>query len=296
MEDQKTNSNQPEPHDSAHAGHVESGLPRLRTFADDLSEEIKKKGTTTASIVQAERERAAREIALDQDVGATVAKYKNPALLVGTMLLIGVGAAVLLGAYFYSALVMPENVSQTPSIIFPNKVVSLTVPPYQEVPDTLALERFAVNLPLGEIERIDLTLEGATTTVRTLLETLGAPATLLREAQSVMFGVHSFERNQPFIIIEVTQYDRAFGAMLTWEEEMGRSFGNFFKPVGGTVPPTLAFTDRVIQNIDVRVSQNEWPILYAFPRRDVVVITTNQYTLQEVLTRLSAQNNSSVVP
>jgi len=285
MEDtnQKTTSN------------TEPDLPRLRTFADDLSEEIKRKGVTSASIVQAERERAAREVALGDTPVSTISRYKNPALLVGALVLVVAGSVGLVGAYFYSTLV-PPAVAETPSIIFPNKITALTVPSYQTLPDTLALERFAVSLPLGEIARIDVTQDGVgTTTVETLLSALSVPPALLREARSVMFGVHSFERNQPFIIIEVTQYDRAFGAMLEWEEEMGRSLGNYFKPVGGLVPPTTLFTDKVVQNIDIRVSQKEWPIMYAFPERDIVVITTNQYTLQEILTRLSAQNNATVV-
>lgn len=280
-------------HSPDHAGHVDPALPRLRTFADDLSEEIKRKGTTTASIVQAERERAAREISLDQEPETKASAYKNPLLLIGTTVLVGVGAVALIGAYFFASLTLTSEVARERSIIFPNKIVDLTVPEHQELRDTLALERFAVNLPLGEVERIDLTLESGTSTPRGLLTELEAPSALLREARSVMIGVHSFERNQPFIIIGVTQFDRSFGAMLEWEEELGRALGNFFKPVNGAVPPTLAFTDKVIQNIDVRVSQKEWPILYAFPRRDVLVITTNQYTLQEILTRLNAQNNTS---
>lgn len=281
---------QPEVHDPAHAGHVEPELPRLRTFADDLSVEIKKKGTTVASIVQAERERAAREIALDQDEAPKPSKWKNPLLLTVALALIALGIVGVIGAYVYSTIVETVDPKITPSIIFPNKVTEETQPTYQTLADTLALERAEVNLSLGEIERIDVTLANATTTDREILRALGAPEALIREAETVMLGIHSFNRNQPFIIIEITQYDRAYGAILKWEEEMARALGNFYKPEGGKVPPTLVFDDKVFQNIDTRVSQAEWPILYAFPRRDVLVITTNQYTLSEILTRLNAQN------
>lgn len=281
---------QPEVHNPAHAGHVEPELPRLRTFADDLSGEIKKKGATVSSIVQAERERAAREIALDQEEVPQVAKWKNPLLLTIALALIALGVVGVIGAYLYSTIVETVDPKITPSIIFPNKVTEELQPTYQTLSDTLALERAEVNLSLGEVERIDVTLANASTTEREILRALGAPETLIREAKSVMLGIHSFNRNQPFIIIEVAQYDRAYGAMLKWEEEMARALGNFFKPENGKVPPTLVFDDKVFQNIDTRVSQAEWPILYAFPRRDILVITTNQYTLSEILTRLNAQN------
>ena len=287
----------PEPvHDPTHKGHVESDLPHLRTYADDLSEEMKRKGSTLTSIVSAERERAARELALDQvdqSDETVVSKWKNPVLLVGTAVL-SLAALVAIGVTIYVTQFTGEAVvPQTPSIIFPNKVVADVVPSHLTLSDALASERLNSSLSLGEIERIDITLEVGTTSTQDLLAKFNPPPEILREAKSVMFGIHSFDRNQPFIIIEVGQYDRAYGAMLKWEEDMGRSLGNFYKPLDGKVPPTTIFTDKVIQNIDVRVSQPEWPILYAFPRKDVLVITTNQYTLQEILTRLTAQTGTA---
>jgi hypothetical protein len=257
---------------------------------------MKRKGTTLTSIVSAERERAARELALDQTQESEetiVSKWKNPVLLIGTAVL-SLAAIAAIGATVYVMVFTGSTVPvAAPSIIFPNKVVADVVPSYLTVSDALASERQTSSLSLGEVERVDLTLETGSSTVQDLLATFNPPPELLREARSIMFGVHSFDRNQPFIIIEVTQYDRAYGAMLKWEEDMGRSLGNFYKPLDGKAPPTTLFTDKVIQNIDVRVSQPEWPILYAFPRKDVLVITTNQYTLQEILTRLSAQTSTS---
>lgn len=290
--DQKDVSNpapQPAPHDPTHAGHIDPTLPRLRTFADDLSEEIKKKGATTASIVQAERERAARELALDQEEAPRPKTWKGPLMLTSALVFIGLGALVLVGAYVFSLRDTTTGGDAVQSIIFPNKVIAREQPPYQTLPALLALERTAADLSLGEIARIDTTLANASTTPQEVLRALGAPETLVREARSVMLGIHSFNRTQPFIVIEITQYDRAYGAMLSWEEEMGRSLNDFFKPENGTVPPTLTFTDRVFQNVDTRVSGGEWPILWAFPRRDVLVVTTNQYTLSEIATRLFAQ-------
>lgn len=281
------------PHNPEHEGHIDPALPRLRTFADDLSEEIKKKGTTTASIVQAERERAAREIALQDDTVAKPPAWRNPVLLGTALVLIVAGVVGVTGAYIYSSIVETVSPTITPSIIFPNKIVTVVQPGYQALPDTLALRRIESNLSLGEIERMDVVLAEASSTPREILRALNVPEALVREAMSVMLGVHSFDRNQPFIIVEVTQYDRAYGALLKWEEDMGRALGNFYKPLEGKVPPTTVFTDKVFQNIDTRVSQPEWPIVYAFPRRDVLVITTNQYTLSEILTRLTAQNTGT---
>ncbi len=276
-----------------HEGHIDADLPRIRTYAEDLSEEIKKKGSTLATIVGAERERAARELSLQTDEEPPKNKYRNPLLLVGAGALVVLGVGVIATALYLASTGASSTPPPTPSIIFPNKIVPLTVPEGRSIAETLGHERMSADLSLGEIERIDLTLTGATTSAQSILAGLNAPPALLREAKGVMVGVHSFDHTQPFIIITVTQYDRAFGAMLNWEEDIGRSMGGFFKPLNGTTPPTTLFSDMVFQNIDARVSQAGWPILYAFPRKDVLVITTNQYTLQEVLTRLNAQTTTT---
>jgi hypothetical protein len=286
----------PAVHDPAHEGHIDADLPRLKTFADDLSDEMKRKGTTLASIVTDERERAGRAVLSDAEEDPWYRRNFNNILLVGSVF-IGVAAILALAVGVYVSFIADDSTpTPTPSIIYPNRVAAFTVPDYDTVVGALASERSRALLALGEIERIDLSLEGVTTTPQDLIAELAPPPGLVRETRSVMFGIHSFNRNQPFIILEVTQYDRAFGAMLAWEEDMGRSLDAFFKPHGGTVPPTTLFTDRVFENLDLRVSQTAWPIIYTFPRRDVLVITTNEQTLREVLTRLNAQQGAPVLP
>jgi hypothetical protein len=57
-----------------------------------------------------------------------------------------------------------------------------------------------------------------------------------------------------------------------------------------------AFVDRVVDNHDSRVIQNaagDILLLWTFLDRNTLVITTNQYTLSEVISRL---NTSSLVP
>ena len=76
--------------------------------------------------------------------------------------------------------------------------------------------------------------------------------------------------------------------MLVWEGGMAETLGDFFKPVNATGrPPELHFTDGIFKNIDVRSSERTWPIVYAFPERDLLIITTNENTLTEILTRLA---------
>lgn len=280
-------------HDPHHEGHLEPDLPHIRTYSYDLNEEIKKKGSTLTSIVGAERERTARELASNKfPEPQTPKRTTRVILLITAIVLIGVSISALAGTFYYLS-IDSALVPQTPQLIFPNKVTALIVPQKRGLTDLLATMRTQTTLSLGEIQRIDITLENATTSAQHILSRLGVPSGLVREANALITGTHAFNYNQPFIIVQVMQYDRAYGAMLGWEEDMGRALGAWYRPLNGTVPPTLLFTDKVIQNIDTRVSQSAWPILYAFPRRDILVITTNQHTLQEILTRLNAQLSTS---
>lgn len=279
-------------HDAAHEGHIDSTLRSVRTYADDLSEEIKKKGSTLTSIVGAERERTARELAQGDEGERPAPQWRRKVLLFGAGALIVVGIGIVgTAVWLISEAVTPEPVA--PSIIFPNKIITVETDSRRPLADQLGIERNATKLSLGEIARFDILVDGATTTASTLLSEFDAPSSLLREVRSVMVGVHSFNRVQPFLILEVTQFDRAYSAMLGWEEELGREFGAFFKPYTDTPIPTTLFVDKVYRNIDTRQSQKEWPILYTFPRRDLLVITTNEQTLQEILTRLAAEVTTS---
>lgn len=269
----------------------QSDLPRIRTYADDLSEEIRKKGATLSSIVGAERERSARELAINDDGPPVVKKgeqRKGLLLFGGMVLFILLGVGIVGTAFFFSS--QQQTSTQKISIIFANKSIAAPTNSERSFTDALAGIRNNAKLSLGEIAEFEITIDGATTTAQQVLQKLNAPSSLIREARSGMVGIHSFNYYQPFIIIEITQYDRAFGAMLDWEEEMGRSFGAFFRPLNGGVAPTTLFKDAVYKNIDLRKSQESWPILYAFPRRDILVITTNESTLQEIITRLNAQS------
>ena len=273
----------------------DNGLPRIRTYADDLSDEIRKKGTTLTSIVGAERERSARELALaDLEVPSQAEQgggYRWYFAAAAVTLVVAGIVAVVAAIYFAASALAPEPPVR--SIIFPNSSIAVAVVGDRDLDDQLAAERDTARLSLGEIGRFDITVDGATTTPRALLEKFDPPAALLREVKGMMIGVHSFNYTQPFIIIEVTQYDRAYSAMLGWEEELGRALGTFYRPREGGAPPTMLFVDKVYRNIDTRQSQSEWPILYAFPRRDLLVITTNEATLQEILTRLAAESTTS---
>lgn len=265
---------------------AQSGIPRIRTYASDMSKVIRSRGETLSSIVAAQQENQPRE-----QTPARAPLSQRTIFILGGALLFVVLGIVLIGTVMFLTRADEEVPSVSQSIIFPNKTVSVSVLPGDDLIEALAIERAQATLSLGEIERIVVTQNGVALPPQELALRLGLPSALAREVVDLMVGVHSFDRNQPFLILEVGAYDRSFNALLTWERDMGRSLGDFFKPVSATsAAPNTVFADEIIRNNDVRKSQALWPLLYTFPTRTTIVITTNEFTLREVITRLGSQN------
>ena len=172
-----------------------------------------------------------------------------------------------------------------------NHIENLSVSENAALAPLLGGVRTGANMKLGELEEIVLSENGVRLSPEEILTRLGAPSSLARNATDIMVGIHLFHRNEPFILIRVSAYDRAFEGMLAWEKNMGDSLGAFFAPQNGPTPK-LTFFDRVFQNLDVRESQPEWRIQYGFPERNLLLLTTNESTIKEVLTRLSLQSGN----
>lgn len=269
----------------------QTGLPNIRTYASDMSEEIRKRGETLSTIVSAERSREEKEIGLEPQriEDEKKQKIKNILLLGGAGLLVTLGIGIVITLF----VLMGQSPAELPreSMIPVNKSVTVATEPRITLPVTLAKERTAAVLKLGEIEEIVITENGVPVPPQELLRRFGAPDVLVRNAIEVMVGVHAYNRTQPFIIISVSAYDRAFEGMLLWEATMGDTLGTFFAPINQKAP-ALKFTDQVFQNVDIRESQSEWRAVYTFPERNLLLITTNNSTVKEVLSRLSLQSGN----
>ncbi|MBU3968960.1 hypothetical protein KJ991_01970, partial [Patescibacteria group bacterium] len=127
-----------------------------------------------------------------------------------------------------------------------------------------------------------------------------------------MLGIHSVRNIEPFLILETSSFENAFAGMLEWEKNMENDLGPIFienssknktEDESGNemaldnstttsesfVNIKKTFEDMVIRNKDIRVLKDingNSKLMYFFPDRKTIVITTNQYTLVEVLDRL----------
>lgn len=261
-------------------------LPRIRTYAADMSRAIQSRGETLSSIVAAQQNATSRDTVPSEGGQRT----RQVLFIAGGVLFLILSIVTVTTTLFLSRQ-EDERRALPQSIIFPNETSTLEVA--DNATTLLASERETSTLLLGEIKRLVLTSSGMVLSPSETARAIGIPPVLAREVTDIMVGIHSFNRTQPFVILSISAYDRSFNALLASEPELARSFGDFFAPSGWSgEAPLLTFTDAVLRNVDVRMSQDEYPVLYAFPARTLVVLTTNEFTLREVMTRLgSAQQD-----
>ena len=118
--------------------------------------------------------------------------------------------------------------------------------------------------------------------------------------KNFFLGVHVFDGNQPVLIFKTDSYGEAFAGMLAWEKTIERDLSPLFDTqkslststtaasfLGGQTP----FKDIVVRNRDARavfLTQEKTKLLWAIPDRKTIIIATNQNSLIEILSRLSA--------
>lgn len=299
----------------------ESQVRAVQTYTSDISRVVEQGGVSTVSIAAAEAER--RHKGTEDGV---VEVARQPAqdgpsrlrlVLIATSIIFVLSGIIILAAF----LIPPAAPQQAAEPQTPFIAVDKTTPIATDgtgardiVMTELEAAREQVNLSLGLIERL---LPATPNAITGLADALPAqkffeliapnmPVDLLRTVAPVfLLGVHSFDENQSLLILRVDSYQQAYSGLLAWEHTMPQELAPLFtrRPslhIPGTAPaPTASttpqfiqtgFVDRVVENHDARVLENSTGdilLLWTFLDRNTVIITTNEFTLREVLRRLT---------
>ena len=117
------------------------------------------------------------------------------------------------------------------------------------------------------------------------------PPILLRSLRpDFMLGTHSFNKNQPFLVLKTDYYDNAFAGMLEWEGHLTEDLLTLFGQENRVQELSQRkWGDMVIKNKDTRVLldfDGNIALVYAFKDQRTLIITTSEDTLLEVSRRL----------
>lgn len=287
-----------------------SYIKPLRTYESDVADAIKSKNASLTKIAVAENIRRQKngesELRPKSPIG------KNILIFSLSMFLVALGAILLYN--FYISPKFSDNVPskfEAQSLITPDSRKEIVLAgQVSNFIDILSGAKNGVNKSLGTITEFYFTkpavggktLISAAEFIR-LLDT-NAPDALLRSlGEPFMFGYHEFNGTHPFLILTNSFYQNAFASMLKWEETMAEDLSFFIraslragdeavKPqsTADILRSSKAFTDMVIKNKDVRALSDQYDhivLLYTFFDKDTIIIGTNEFTLKEILDRMT---------
>lgn len=320
----------------------ESTVRPLQTYKSDI-EGVVQGGASVVSIAAAEAKRKD-----EQPKDAPAAQSGEPSRWVKIGMIAGGAALLAIAGGITAYIVMRPTtvpVVEAPKAPFIFTDDTALVPVSGATRDALMTEltaaRQSTSISLGLIRWLYVThpvsadTQPQQLTAQELLGTLSnnIPENFLRSLTGqYLLGIHSFDENQAFLLLQVDSYETAYAGMLAWERTMRQDLSPLFTrnpspkveaqpqlpattasttasstnqtatstaattlPSVSVIIPT-SFVDKVVENRDARVIVNQEGdilLLWTFLGRNIVLITTNEYTLREIISRMQ---NAPVVP
>ncbi|MEK9185105.1 MAG: hypothetical protein AAB866_03015 [Patescibacteria group bacterium] len=275
----------------------------LRTFEGDIADTIKGQNISVAKIAIAEKVKKEKSDLISPVPPSPL--LKNLLLFFVSILLIAGGLYMFYQFYYVpNSKVVIVNKTVVPNIIVSDIDKEVTIETMQdEINKVLLPENSIANLYITKGQGNTKKLINAQEFLSSLK--VNAPDQFIRTLlPDFMLGVHSFNGNNPFIILKTTLYQSAFAGMLKWEttlvDDMSVLFSKAVSPQNSIITPAQStadilvtgkpFTDLVIKNKDVRALTNQYgriTLLYTFLDKETILITTNEFTLKEILSRIT---------
>ena len=277
----------------------------VHTFKDDVQNLVRNEQVSLARIAARESDTQNRP----QNTATQSGPWKTAVVIMLSVLFLVIGGVLAFGAYYaYTLNTQPNLTPQfAPSIIFTEarESIDVTDENARGVMELLGVARRNIFFSLGSVVELHLvefveTPDGDVPVHLDAIDFLEAieadvPQTFLQTlGTEYVLGIHAIDENVPFMILTSRSYGHTFAGMLAWEQYLEENFIPFMSPGADYVKPAIAeddnaFTDSVIENLDVRLIRDESGdirLLYAFVDRSTVVVTTNIRTLLELASRL----------
>ncbi len=271
-------------------------LPPIRTYQSDVADAIKRNNTSMIQIALAEAKKKERDLNSPE-----YSSKKNVALLVGGILFLLLGLGV--GGFFaLRSTPKPVEVTTEIPIILTDseKEIDITDLTRNEIVTIIQGEKTKQAGIVGRIETEKIVYEiepstRANVRASDFMESLGTqiPQELARSfGDKFVFGFHSLQKKEPFLILKTNSYQNTFAGMLEWESNMVYDLqGIFLNTTLQTSSNKENFNDEVLANKDARVVRDEDGkiiFLYAFIDKETLLITTNTLSVKEISERIRA--------
>ncbi len=256
-------------------------IKSLRTFAGDVEEAIAKQKFSASTIALAEQKRREEKPEL---VKIPEEKSHKNIYIYGSILLFILGIGTVTGVYFWRSNQDKQLVEKPQTLIAYSKNVDIPIAGKNNAAlvDEIVSEKKSFNLPINSVLYINYVGDlGKQADISDVLHLLfpNMPPSLERSFEgSYMFGIYSYDTNEPFVILTTNDYALSYSGMLRWEGSIVYDLRKIFS-ITGNASSTLTFVDKSIKNYDLRVLQDDsrkTQLLYSFINRKTLVITKNE--------------------
>ncbi len=278
-------------------------LKSLRTFESDIAEAMKGNKTSMVQMVLAEHnvKQEKEEIAVGEKKAHNSFMWGSIVLIILSVGVIATGAWYIFTGDTVLSLLEPRVTAS----IFIEKSVEFKADELStgKLRTVITEEVVNVALPPDAIEYLYLTeliepIDPKENPYRQIADTerfsilVGGliPPDMLRALEGEhMFGIHSWNGNQAFLLFFTNDFDSAFSNMLKWEKDLPDDF----LPLIGTEVERSVYTapweDYLVKNRDMRVLRDgsgAIVLAYTFFGRDTLIISTSIDTIDEVIARV----------
>lgn len=283
----------------ANSKKEDNALPRVRTFRGDIEQYMEKGQPSLISIV-AER--------LEKESGTAKETYPNrrQIIIFGVIGLIISGLAVAVFFIFFPKNPPREIILRPPQSLIPaeeEKVIEIKEGDRASIILSVQ-ELLASRHPRKSLLSI-AALQKKASGEKVFLEAQNffrsleiqlPPETPRALKGQFLLGIFSganqlsLKNNNLVFIFKITSYEQAFAGMLGWEESIVRDLAALMPRHLNIDTGNEVFRDAVIRNQDVRyiVNKEKEPVLfYTIFNRQILIITTSQEALEEIINRLT---------
>ena len=263
-------------------GSKQEGLPVLRTFKSDSSQFIKREGISMVDVAAAEAKKGFGSF-VSPGAGSTFFSTRN--IIITAAVLIFVGAGI--GGF----IIFNKKETAPPVVVLPKPILTSDF----EKETTLDGLLKTIKEPVKENKLLYIAVvkkDGQTKRLVTTKELFGNFGIVFPGYTDDIFtGIFMLNiyGDSPSLVFKIKSYEKAFVAMMKWEEKMADDLKDIFM-IKDTIPASNSFTDREIRNHDTRVlyDSSGVPVFsYSFVNKDYLVISASPDTLEEIIRRFS---------
>jgi len=258
-------------------------IKSLRTYQGDVEEAVQKSHLSASSILVAEQNRKdgkLLELETPEDSGARNKFY----ILVGSILLV-LGITTISAMYYLKSKeeVIIEQKTKTLIAYSEEKTISIASSTKEDFIREVLAKKDAFQLPVNSVLYLNIIdnlgnpekIEKFFNLVTPLI-----PPSLARSfSDEYIFGIYSFDTNEPFLILTTNDFASSWSGMLKWEKDMVVDFGKLFSLPQNIISTVNQFKDETQRNKDLRVlraANGKTVLLYSFVDKNTLVITANE--------------------